>query len=115
MKIYGVGLTYAFAYSAFLLFEIDATLIDIRDKRYCLRKIYVDRLVVGYLLIEGIGVFNRAVFYTCRATRTFILENVPRFLGQGYGEVTNLALYTVNFGVGENLYVGVPADLDQLG
>ena len=45
-QIYGVILTDRFTDAAFLLFEIEAALIDIGDKRDCLGKVDVDRLIV---------------------------------------------------------------------
>ena len=37
------------------------------------------------------------------------------FFIQGDLEVSCLSFYTVNLSIGQNLYVGMPADLDQFG
>jgi hypothetical protein len=112
---YGAILTYTFANTTFLLFQVKTRLIDIRHKRDCLREIYVNRFILRYVLIEFIGVFDRAVFYTGGTTRAFLLQDIPGLLGKGYLKVSYFSLYTVNFSIGENLYIGMPADLDQLG
>ena len=75
----------------------------------------MDRLILRYFLIKLIRVFDRAVFYTSRTTRAFILTNIPWLFSQGYLKVSRFPLYTVNFSIGEDLYIWVPADLDQLG
>ena len=75
----------------------------------------MDGFIFGYFLIELIRVFNRAIFCTGRATRAFVLDNVSGSFGQGYLKVTCLAFYTVNFSMGKDLYVRMPADLDQFG
>ncbi len=62
-----------------------------------------------------IRVFNRAIFRTCRTTRAFILYNVSGFLGQDYFKVSCFAFYTANFSMGKDLYIRMPADLDQFG
>jgi hypothetical protein len=45
MKIYGLILTYAFANSAFLLFEVKAAFMDIRDEGNRLGKVYMDGFI----------------------------------------------------------------------
>jgi hypothetical protein len=75
----------------------------------------MDGLILRYLLIKLIRVFDRAVFHTGRATRAFVLKNISGFSNQGYFEVPRFSLYTVNFGIGQNFYIGMPADLDQFG
>jgi hypothetical protein len=69
--------------------------------------------VVRYFLIEGIRVLDRAIFYTCRTTGALFLDDVSGFLGQGNREISCLPLYTVNFRKCQNLYIRMPADLDQ--
>ena len=44
-----------------------------------------------------------------------VLDNVPGLFLQGDVEVSRLSFYTVNFGISQDLYIGVPADLDQFG
>ena len=75
----------------------------------------MNRFILRYFLIESIRIFHRAVLYTGRTTRAFLLNNVSGLLGQGYLEISRLAFYTVNFGKCQNLYVWMPADLDQFG
>jgi hypothetical protein len=80
-----------------------------------LRKVNVDRLVFRYFLIELIRIFHRTVFDTCPTAGTFVFDNIPGFRFQGYLEVTLVAFYGVNFRKCQNLYVWMPADLDQFG
>jgi hypothetical protein len=56
-----------------------------------------------------------AVLNTGTATRTFFLFNVSGLLYQGYIEFTCFSFYPVYFSIGQNLYIGMPADLDQFG
>ena len=56
-----------------------------------------------------------AVLYTGRTTRAFVLYNVSGSFIQGDLEVSCLSCYAVDFSIGQDLYVGMPADLDQFG
>ena len=58
---------------------------------------------------------DRAVFYTGRAPCAFVFYNVSGFLGQTYLKVSCFPFYAVNFSIGQDLYIGMPADLDQFG
>jgi hypothetical protein len=73
------------------------------------------RFILRYLLIEWIGDLDRAVFYTGSTTRAFVLDNIPRLFNKGDLKVPFFSCYTVNLSIGQDLYVGVPADLDQFG
>jgi hypothetical protein len=75
----------------------------------------MDGFIPGYFLIERIRVFNRAVFDTGRTARAFVLDDVSGLLGQSNLKIPCLTLQTVNFRKGKNLYVWMPADLDQFG
>jgi len=75
----------------------------------------MDRFILRYVLIKFIRVFDRAVFHAGSATRAFILQNISGLFCKRYLEVPYFSLYTVNFSIGENFYVRMPADLDQLG
>jgi hypothetical protein len=75
----------------------------------------MDGLILRYFLIILIRVLGRAVFDTGSTTCAFVLKNIPWPLGYGYPKVSYLAFYAVDFGKGEDLYIWVPADLDQLG
>ena len=112
-QVYGVVLTYPFANTALILFQIKAAFINIRDQGNGLSEVYMDGFVLRYLLIVLIRVFDREIFYTGGTTRAFVLQNIPGLLDQLYLEVSYVPFYTVNFSVGEDLYVGMPADLDQ--
>lgn len=72
-------------------------------------------LVFRYLLIEPIRIFDRTVLDTGRTTFAFVLQNIPGLPDQRYVKISGLPLYPINFGIGQDLYVGMPADLDQLG
>ncbi len=58
---------------------------------------------------------HRAVFYTGCTARTLVLQNIPGLFSQRYGKVSNFTFNTVNFSIGEDLYIGMPVDLDQFG
>ena len=66
-------------------------------------------------MIVWIRDLDRAVLYTGPATRTVVLDNVSGLFIQGDLEVSRFPLYSVNFSIGQDLYVGMPADLDQFG
>ena len=66
-------------------------------------------------MIVWIGDFDRAVLYTGSTTRAVVLYNVSGFFIQGDLEVSCFPFYTDDFGIRQDLYVGMPADLDQFG
>ena len=66
-------------------------------------------------MIVGIGDLDRAVLYTGRTTRAFVLYNVSGLFIQGNLEISRFPFYTINFSIGKDLYIGMPADLDQFG
>ena len=66
-------------------------------------------------MIVWIRDLDRAVLYTGSATRAFVLYNVSGLFIQGDLEVSCFPVYTVNFSIGQDLYIGMPADLDQYG
>jgi len=114
-KINGVGLAYALANTAFLLFEVNTAVINIGDKGNCLREVYVDGFILRYFLIIFIWIFDRAVLHAGRTPRASILYNVAGLLGQGDIKVSRLPFDPVNFSISQNLYIWMPADLDQFG
>jgi hypothetical protein len=114
-EINGVFLADCLADSAFLLLQVKATFIDISDERYGLREIYMDGFIRRQVLIVGIRNLNRAVLDTGRATRASVLDNVSGLLIQGDLEVSCCAFDLLDFSKGENLYIRMPADLDQFG
>jgi hypothetical protein len=115
LKIDGVGFADGFANSTLLLFEVNTAVIDVGNQGNCLGEIDMDGFILGYFPIKHIRVFNRAVFDTGRTTGAFFLDNVSGFLRQGDLKVPCFTLYSVNFRMGKNLYVRMPADLDQFG
>jgi len=66
-------------------------------------------------LIVWILNLDRTVVHTRRATRAFALDNISGLFNQRYPEVSSFSFYPVNFSIAQDLYVGIPADLDQLG
>jgi hypothetical protein len=114
-KINGFILTNSFANTTFLLFKVKTAFIDIRDKGNGLSEIDMDGFILRYFLIKLVRVFDRAVFDTGRTTRAFVLYNISWLFGQGDLEVSCFPLYPFNFSIGQDLYVGMPADLDQFG
>jgi len=75
----------------------------------------MDGFILRYFLIILIRVYDRAVFYTGSTTRAFVLYNVSGLFIQDDLEVACLPFDTVNFSIGQDLYIGMPADLDQFG
>ncbi len=80
IEIDGLILTDRFANTAFLLFNVKAAFIDIRDKGNGLSEIDVDGFILRYFLIKLIRVFDRAVFDTGRTARAFVLQNISGLL-----------------------------------
>jgi hypothetical protein len=115
IEIYGLILTDCFANTTFLLFKVKTAFIYISDKGNGLSEVYMDGLILRYFLIKLIRVFDRAVFYAGSTTRAFALYNISGLFNQGYLEVSCFPYYTVNFSIGQDLYIGMPADLDQFG
>ena len=89
--------------------------VYIGDKWNGLGKIDMDGLTQRKALIVGIVNLDRAVVDASRAARAFALDDIPGLFDQRDPEVSRLSLYPVNFRVAEDLYVGMPADLDQFG
>ncbi len=75
----------------------------------------MDRFILGDVLIVLIGIGDGAVLDTGRTSRAFFLQDIPGLFDQGYGEVSRLSFYALDFCKRKNLYVRMPADLDQLG
>jgi hypothetical protein len=115
IQIYGIVLTYCFTDTTFTLFKIKTTFVNIGDKGNCLCKVHMDSLIHRYFLIVLIRIFYRAVFHADGTTRALVFPNVPWLFNQRYVEVSCFPFYPVNFAIGQNLDVGMPADLDQLG
>jgi hypothetical protein len=115
IQIDGLILTDRFANTTFLLFKVKTAFINISDKGNGLSEIDMDGFILRYFLIKLIRVFDRAIFYTGRTTRALVLQNISGLFNQGYLEVSCFPLYTVNFSIGQDLYIGMPADLDQFG
>jgi hypothetical protein len=115
IEIYGLILTDSFANTTFLFFKVKTAFIYISDKGNCLSEVYMDGFILRYFLIKLIRVFDRAVFYAGSTTRAFALYNISGLFNQCYLEVSCFSFYTVNFSVGQDLYIGMPADLDQFG
>jgi len=96
-----------------LLFKVKAAFIDVGDQGNGLSEIDMDGFIRRYLLIELIRVCYRAVFYTGRTARAVVFQNIPGLFGQSYPEVSCFSFYAVNFSIRQDLYIGMPADLDQ--
>ena len=115
MKIYGFILTNAYTGKTFLVFKVKAVFIDIRDEGNRLRIEYVDGFIRCQALIKFVIDQNRAVLRTGRTTRAFVFYDVPGLLDQADLEVSRFPFYTVDFSIAQDLYVWMPADLDQFG
>jgi hypothetical protein len=114
-EIDGFILTDPFANTAFFLFQVKTAFIDIGDQGNGLGEVDVDGLILRYFLVKGVRVFDRTVFDAGRTTRTFALDDIPGFPDERCLEISCLPFDTVNFRIGEDLDVGMPADLDQFG
>jgi hypothetical protein len=66
-------------------------------------------------LIVWVRDLDRAVLYTGTATRAVVLDNISGLFNQGDLEVSCFPFYTINFSIGQDLDIGMPADLDQFG
>ncbi len=115
IEIYGLILTDSFANTTFLFFKVKTAFIYISDKGNGLSEVDMDGFILRYLLIKLIRVFDRAVFYTGRTTRAFALYYISGLFNQRYLEVSCFSFYAVNFSICQDLYIGMPADLDQFG
>jgi hypothetical protein len=65
-----------------------------------LSEIDVDGFILRYFLVKLIRVFDRAIFYTGRTTRAFVLQDIPGLPDQRDLKVSCFPLYTVNFSIG---------------
>ena len=66
-------------------------------------------------MIVWIRDLDRAILYTGSTTRAFVLYDVSGLFIQGDLEVSCCSIYSLNFSISQDLYVGMPADLDQFG
>jgi hypothetical protein len=99
--------------AALLFLEVKAAFIYVGDKRDGLGEVDVDRFVVRDLLVVFVRVGYRAILDAGTASGAGVFEDVPRFFRQSDGKISSFAGNTVNFCVGENFDIWVPADLDQ--
>ena len=114
-EIDGLILTDRFANTTFLLFKVKTAFINIRHKGNGLMEVDMDGFILRYFLIKWIRVLDRAVFDAGRTTRAFALCNISGLFNQRYLEVSCFSFYTVNFSIRQDLYIGMPSDLDQFG
>ena len=75
----------------------------------------MDGFILRQFLIELIGVFDWAVFHAGSTTRAFALNNIFGLLSQSDLKVSRLPCNTVNLSIGQDLDIGMPVGLDQLG
>ncbi len=75
----------------------------------------MDGLILRYLLVVPVGIDGWAVFHTGRTARALALQDVPRLFDQRHLEGPSFPGDAVDFSIGEDLYIWMPADLDQLG
>ena len=114
-EINGLVLADPFADAALFLLQVNTGLVNIRDQGNGLSEIDMDGLVLGYFLIKSIRVFYRAVFDAGCTARAFALYNISGLFRQCDLKVSRLPEDTINLSIRQNLYVGMPADLDQFG
>ena len=65
------------------------------------------------ILIERIRNFYRTELDTGRTPRAALLDNVSWFFDQGNREFTGLSFHPLDFGVGQNLDIGMPAAFNE--
>jgi len=82
---------------------------------YGLRVRLINRFPVDEALIVETGKTDRANFGTISTPRTFVRIDISRTFVQGDLKIAGFAGYFFNLGDGVELYVNVPADLDQFG
>jgi hypothetical protein len=115
IEIDGLILTDSFANTTFLLFQVNTAFIDVSDKGNGLSEVDMDGFILRYFLIKLIRVFDRAVFYAGRTTRAFALYDISGLFSQGDLKVSCFPDDTINLSIRQDLYIGMPADLDQFG
>jgi len=72
-------------------------------------------LVLGYVLVELVRIFDRAVFHTYRAARALVFKDVSRFSIEGYLEIAFFPCNALYVSIRQYFYIRMPADLDQFG
>jgi hypothetical protein len=87
----------AFAETAFLLFEVETTFVNVSYQWNCLSEVNVDGFIFRNILVKLVGIFNGTVFYTGSTTRALIFINIPRFFNQRDLKVPRFTFYTINF------------------
>jgi hypothetical protein len=80
---------------------------------YCLGVLYIDGLSFVEVLVIGILHLSGTLLSAQAAGNALVHIHVSGGLPQGYGEVTLFSLDPDELGEGEQLYVDMPADLDQ--
>jgi hypothetical protein len=55
------------------------------------------------------------MFHAGATARAFVLNNIAGLFNQRYLKISRFPLYSFNFSIGKNFYIGMPADLDQFG
>ena len=113
IEIDRVILAYGPANVTFLFFEIKTRFVYVRDQRNGLREVDMYGFVRRYFLIKAIRICDWTIFYAGRTTRAFVLYYVSGLCNQGDLKFSWFPFYSLNFSICQNLYVGMPADLDQ--
>ncbi len=62
-----------------------------------------------------VRIFGRTIFHAVGAARAIIFDNVPGLFRERDVKISRLPIDSINFRVGEDFNVRMPADLDQLG
>ena len=73
----------------------------------------MDGFIGRNILVKWIGVADRAALDAGCTAPAFILDNIPGLFRQSYLEVTGFTFNFGDFGIRQNLYIWMPADLDQ--
>ena len=73
----------------------------------------MNRFIIRYLLIKLIRIGYRTVLDTGSTTGALVFNNISGTGFQGYLKIPGLAFDAINFSECQNLYIWMPADLDQ--
>jgi len=115
MQIDGPVLAHAHTDVALLVFQIQAVfLVHIRHERHRLREVYVDGLALRQALVVLVGHHHGAVLHAGIAAGADIFSDVSWLLDEGDVEIPGFPFNSVDLGVGEDLYVGMPVAFDEL-
>jgi hypothetical protein len=115
-EIDGLGRTKLFTSLALAVFKIDAVgRVDGVFEWYSLIVGHIDRLAFNEFFVKGIMDLLWAFFRAQTARNALVHLHIARVLQHLDGEKTFMARNVSDLTLGEQLDIGMPADLDQFG